>query len=55
MDPSLLRRYLGLASLRPDLVRQVLDGAEPDGLSLRELLLKTPIRWEEQEAMHPQH
>ena len=48
MDPSLLRRYLGLASLRPDLVRQVLDGAEPDGLSLRELFLGVPARWEEQ-------
>ena len=48
MDPSLLRRHLGLTSLRPDLVRQILDGHEPDGLSLRELLLGVPVRWEEQ-------
>ena len=48
MDPSLARRHLGLTSLRPDLVRQILDGSEPDGLSLRELLLGVPARWEEQ-------
>jgi hypothetical protein len=48
MDPSLARRHLGLTSLRPDLVRQIQAGDEPDGLSLRELLLGVPVRWEEQ-------
>ena len=50
MDPSLVRRHLGLTSLRPDLVREILAGDEPDGLSLRELLLGVPVRWEEQGA-----
>lgn len=48
MDASLVRRHLGLTSLRPDLVRLILDGDEPDGLSLRELLLGVPVRWDEQ-------
>ncbi|MBM4372426.1 MAG: hypothetical protein FJ098_12275, partial [Deltaproteobacteria bacterium] len=48
MDASLVRRHLGLTSLRPDLIRQILDGDEPDGLSLRELLLGVPARWEAQ-------
>jgi hypothetical protein len=48
MDASLVRRHLGLTSLHPDLIRQILYGDEPDGLSLRELLLGVPTRWEEQ-------
>jgi len=47
MDASLVRRHLGLTSLRPELVRLILAGDEPDGLSLRELLLGVPARWEE--------
>jgi len=35
LDPSLVRRHLNLTLLRPDLVRQILAGDEPDGLSLR--------------------
>ena len=48
MDASLVRRHLGLTSLCPDLIRQILAGDEPDGLSLRELLLGVSVRWEEQ-------
>ena len=48
IDPSLLRRHLGLTSLRPDLIRQILAGDEPDGLSLRELLRGVAESWEEQ-------
>jgi hypothetical protein len=48
MDASLVRRHLGLTSLRPDLIRRILDGDEPDGLSLREILLGVSTRWEEQ-------
>jgi len=47
-DASLVRRHLGLTSLRPDLIRQILAGDEPDGLSLRELLRGVVERWEEQ-------
>ena len=53
MDPSLVRRHLGLTSLRPDLIRQILVGEEPDGMSLRELLLGVPVMWEEQAAGLP--
>ena len=42
------RPRLGEDLLRPDLIRQILDGDEPDGLSLRELLLGVPVRWEEE-------
>ena len=47
IDPSLLRRHLNLTLLRPDLVRQILYGNEPDGMSLRGLLQGVPVRWEE--------
>jgi site-specific DNA recombinase len=49
LDPSLLRRHLNLTLLRPDLVRQILDGNEPDGLSLRGLLQGVSVRWAEQQ------
>ena len=49
LDPSLVRRNLNLTLLRPDLVRRILAGDEPDGLSLRVLLKDgVPLRWEEQ-------
>jgi len=49
LDPSLVRRNLNLTLLRPDLVRRILAGDEPDGLSLRGLLKDgVPLRWEEQ-------
>lgn len=50
MDPSHLRRHLNLACLSPKLVRAILDGNEPDGMSL-EKLREVPDRWEEQEAI----
>jgi hypothetical protein len=31
------------------LIRQIFDGDEPDGLSLREILLGVSTRWEEQD------
>ena len=37
MDPSLVRRHLGLTALRPELTRQILNADEPDGLSLDEI------------------
>ena len=49
IDPGLdLWRKGRAASLRPDLVREILAGDEPDGLSLKQLLLGVPVRWEEQ-------
>jgi site-specific DNA recombinase len=48
LDASLVRRHLNLTLLRPDLVRQILDGNEPEGLSLRCLLKGVPMLWDEQ-------
>jgi len=45
MDPSLLRRHLNLSLLSPALVRRVLDGTEPEGVSLKGLGRGIPIRW----------
>jgi hypothetical protein len=47
MDPSQIRRHLSLACLSPRLVRTILDGNEPNGMSL-EKLKEIPVRWEEQ-------
>jgi len=51
LDPSLVRRHLNLTLLRPDLVRQILGGNEPEGVALRGLLQGVPVRWEEQGSL----
>jgi hypothetical protein len=48
LDFSYVRRTLQLSLLSPDLVRAVLDGTEPDGLSLQKLVEGVPVRWVEQ-------
>ena len=53
MDPSLLRRHLNLTLVRPELLCQILDGTEPEEVSLRDLLKGVPMRWEEQLAGLP--
>ena len=47
IDPSHVRRHLRLACLSPKLVRAILDGDEPNGMSL-EKLREIPLRWDEQ-------
>ncbi|MBN1462024.1 MAG: hypothetical protein JXA57_21035 [Armatimonadetes bacterium] len=47
VDNSYLARMLRLTVLAPDLVGAILDGTEPDGLSL-EKLYRMPVEWEEQ-------
>ena len=47
IDPSHVRRHLRLACLSPRLVRVILDGDEPNGMSL-EKLREIPLRWDEQ-------
>jgi hypothetical protein len=47
VDNSHLARVLRLTVLAPDLVEAILDGEEPDGLSL-EKLYRAPVGWEEQ-------
>jgi ParB-like chromosome segregation protein Spo0J len=47
VDNSYLARVLRLTLLAPDLIEAILDGTEPDGLSL-EKLYRLPVEWEEQ-------
>ena len=47
VDNSYLARMLRLTLLAPDLIEAILDGTEPDGLSL-EKLYRLPVEWEEQ-------
>jgi hypothetical protein len=44
VDNSYLARMLRLTLLAPDIVESILDGAEPDGLSL-EKLYQAPVVW----------
>ena len=48
IDPSQLRRHLSLTCLPPKLVRAILDGKEPDGMSV-ERLKDESTRWNPQE------
>ena len=50
MDNSYLARLLRLTLLAPDIIASILDGTEPDGLSL-EKLYRVPIEWEEQRRL----
>ncbi len=47
VDNSYVARILRLTLLAPDLVEAILEGTEPDGLSL-EKLYRAPMGWEEQ-------
>jgi hypothetical protein len=53
LDQSYVARTIRLASLAPDLVEAILDGQEPDGVSLRSLRRDLPLEWDEQRAMLP--
>jgi hypothetical protein len=41
---------LPLACLAPDIVEAILDGLQPKGLRLAEMLGNGPLSWEEQRA-----
>ena len=43
-----LARLLRLTLLAPDIVETILDGCEPDGLSIEQLRRPMPLLWEEQ-------
>ncbi|MBI5529334.1 MAG: hypothetical protein HY897_23665 [Deltaproteobacteria bacterium] len=47
-DPSYIRRHIRLTCLSPCLVEAILDGKEPDGLSLEQLAGEIPAPWEKQ-------
>jgi hypothetical protein len=43
-------RLLPLTCLAPDIVEAILDGRQPKGLSLAEVLGNGPVAWEEQQV-----
>ena len=51
VDGSYVTRILKLATLAPDIVEKLLNGEEPDGLSLAKLTQGFPEDWEEQRRM----
>ena len=48
VDRSYVGRIVKLADLAPDIIKAILRGDEPDGLSLEKLRKNLPVRWEEQ-------
>jgi hypothetical protein len=50
MDASQLRRHLNLTLLSPEMVRRVLDGKEPEGMSLKGLARDLLGDWRSQPA-----
>jgi hypothetical protein len=51
INESYLCRVLRLTLLSPTLTEAILNGSQPDGLDLAQLLKFIPIEWHEQEAM----
>lgn len=50
VDGSYVGRILRLTLLAPDIVESILEGNEPDGLSLEKLVKGFPMEWEQQKA-----
>lgn len=51
INESYLCRVLRLTLLSPTLTSAILNGLQPEGLELAQLLKSIPIDWHEQEAM----
>ena len=48
MTSKTRRHFLPLTCLEPDVVEAILDGRQPKGLTLAEMLGNWPLGWEEQ-------
>ena len=48
VDRSYVGRILRLTSLSPEIVEAIVDGKEPNGLSLRKLLKGFSLNWQQQ-------
>lgn len=48
VNRSYVGRMLRLTSLAPDIVAAIVEGNEPQGISLEKLRKEMPVRWEEQ-------
>jgi len=51
LDQSYIARTIRLASLAPGIIETILDGQEPDGLSLWGLRRDVPLLWQEQKEL----
>ncbi|MEW6536525.1 MAG: hypothetical protein AB1454_13020 [Candidatus Auribacterota bacterium] len=51
VDPAYIRRTLQLALLDPHIIRTILRGKEPSGLSLRKLVQPLPLDWDTQRSV----
>lgn len=51
VDQSYIARTIRLASLAPGIIEAILDGQEPDGLSLWGLRRDVPLLWQEQQKL----
>ncbi|MFT5043008.1 MAG: hypothetical protein ACI8TX_004005 [Hyphomicrobiaceae bacterium] len=49
VDRTYVGRFLRLTSLAPEIVERILDGDEPEGISLAKLRNDLPVLWAEQE------
>lgn len=50
LDQSYVARTIRMASLAPDVIESILDGAEPQGLGLNALRQDVPLLWDEQQS-----
>ena len=51
INPSYIARVLRLTLLAPDIVEAILDGRQPVGLQLDDLLAPFPVEWEQQMSL----
>ncbi len=51
VDTSYVARILKLTTLAPDIIEAILNGEEPSGLSLAQLIRTFPMDWEQQRAL----
>lgn len=51
INPSYLSRVLRLTLLAPDIAEAILDGRQPAGLQLDDLLKPFPVEWERQRSL----
>ena len=51
VDGSYVTRILKLTTLAPDIVEAIINGEEPDGLSLARLIRSFPEEWSEQHTL----
>ncbi len=53
INSSYVSRLLRLTLLAPDLVEAILDGRQPEGMTLPELMEPFPVEWTEQVEAKP--